>query len=369
MKRKNIKKITINKKTIVVFLIIVITFILFIFIINKPKSYNTSYNINKYLIKEKYNKKDHLYTFNISINNKEYIYTFNTNYIKKRKLINKIKVNKNTDNICILPVSNYIKFYPICYQDSFVTLNLVDNKINYKYKKISNINKTYNKIKIYNLYNNYYLIYNYDNFIYLGDNSKKININTNNEYSLDNLYQYNNYLIIPIIDNYYIQEFNLININNSKVYKIKLDNKISKDIRYLGNNKNYVYFIDNKESIEYKLNIKKKVLEELTTGIIIKNNKEYEYPISDIIKKDIDFININKSFILENNILYKVNDNIKIKVTNNIIDKIININNDEVYYLSKGVLYVYNMYDGDIKLLENFEWNFNKDNQIYIFNK
>jgi hypothetical protein len=368
MKRKSIKKIQINKKTIIVFLILLSIFIIFIYSINKPRSYKSTYKINKYIVEEKYNKEDTSYIFNITVNKVTYTYKFNYIYQRKRHLIDKITVNTDKESTCILPTSTYIDFYPICYKDSYISLNLTNNDINYKYMKVNNKSKTYKKIKIYNLYNKNYLVYNYTGFLFIGNNNKNILLDTNNEYSLDNLYKTDNYLIIPLVEDYYIKEFVLINGINSKVYKISNDMDISNDISYLGKYKNNIYFIDYKEEKEYLINIKKKKIKELDDGVIIKNNKLVDMDIEDILKMK-ESSNTKDSFILEDNILYKVNDNIKIKVTDKVIDKIISISYNEVYYISNGILYVYNMYDGEIKLLENFEWNFNMDNQIFIFNK
>ncbi len=248
-------------------------------------------------------------------------------------------------------------------------MNLVDNNLKYKFKKTNNKYSEYKKVKIYNLYDKNYLVYNYNGFLFIGDSNKNVKLDTNNEYSLDNLYKTNEYLIVPIIDNYYISEFIFINGINSKTYRVKVDYDISKDIRYLGEYKNNLYFIDNKEEREYLINIKKRRVEELEKPVIVKNNKITITTIEDIIKKNLSFINKNNSFVVENNTLYKVNNNIKIKVSNKEIEKVVSVSDYEVYYISKGILYVYNMLDGEIKLLENFEWNFNRDNQVYIFNK
>lgn len=368
MKRKSIKKITINKKTIVVFLIILGIFWLFVYIINKPKNYKSSYNVNKYKVVEEYNKKNSSYLFKIMINKIEYSYLFNEDYVSKRHLINKIDVIDNNDNTCILPKSNYIDFYPICYKDGYLSLNLVDNNLKYKFKKNNAKYSEYKKVKIYNLYDKNYLVYNYNGFLFIGNNNKSIKLDTNNEYSLDNLYKTNDYLIVPIIDNYYISEFIFINGINSKTYKLKVGTDISKDIRYLGEYKNNLYFIDNKEEKEYLINIKKRKLEELEDPVIVRDNKIIVTTIEDIIKKNLSFMNVNNSFVVENNTLYKKNNNIKIKVSDKEIEKVVSISDYDVSYISKGILYVYNMYDGEIKLLENFEWNFNRDNQVYIFN-
>ena len=368
MKRKSIKKITINKKAIVVFLIILGIFLLFVYVINKPKNYKSNYDVGKYKVVEEYNKKSGSYLFKMTINKKEYSYLFNEDYVSKRHLINKIDVSKNNDSTCILPKSSYIEFYPICYKDEYVSLNLVDNNLKYKFKKTNNKYSEYKKVKIYNLYDKNYLVYNYNGFLFIGDNNKNVKLDTNNEYSLDNLYKTNEYLIVPIIDNYYISEFIFINGLNSKTYKVKVDTDISKDIRYLGEYKNNLYFIDNKEEREYLINIKKRRVEELEKPVIVKNNKITITTIEDIIKNNLSFINKNNFFVVENNTLYKVNNNIKIKVSNKEIEKVVSVSDYEVSYISKGILYVYNMYDGEIKLLENFEWNFNRDNQVYIFN-
>ena len=61
----------------------------------------------------------------------------------------------------------------------------------------------------------------------------------------------------------------------------------------------------------------------------------------------------------------KAND-INIRISDKNIDMIINYNNDTVYYLSKDNLYMYNNYYGEVLLMNNYEWNFNKIKMIFI---
>ena len=49
--------------------------------------------------------------------------------------------------------------------------------------------------------------------------------------------------------------------------------------------------------------------------------------------------------------------------------KIMDQNKDKVYFLSKDKLYVYSPLSGIKLLLENFEWNFNYENMIFVYNK
>ena len=39
---------------------------------------------------------------------------------------------------------------------------------------------------------------------------------------------------------------------------------------------------------------------------------------------------------------------------------------NDIYYISDDKLYVYSSFDGDKLLVENFEWNFNYKNIVFI---
>ena len=76
------------------------------------------------------------------------------------------------------------------------------------------------------------------------------------------------------------------------------------------------------------------------------------------------------NYILVNDELYLYywNQNNRIKVSNNKIRQIVYTNDDSVYYLVGNTLYKYNDIQGEVKLVEYGEWEFNYQNLIFINN-
>lgn len=358
-----------NKKGILTLIIILLLFLFFLYFYNRPQDYEKTYQIDNYEIAEKYSAKDHNYIFTITRDDITYPFLISNDYLNKRNLITNIKYKEEKNTKCILPESDYLKFYPLCYQDNyFLSLNSTDNSLKYTYYLNKEKETSYNDMVIYDLYNKKYLIYNYKGFYYLGTDNKNINIYKDDNYNNEFIYQINNYLVMGhTIDEFFIDSFIIINSKNGKKDEVVLPEKINAKIRFLGHYRNKVYFIDEKEKKEYELNVKKKKIVE-TKGIILENDTFKEYKVSTIINKNLSFSK-SKDFdyrIINNKLYFNVNKQ-DILLTNNYVTKIIKIDKESVYYLSNDYLYVYNLYDGDILLLNNFEWNFNNDNVIFIF--
>lgn len=354
--------------------IIVITFIfLFIFFglfYFKPRDYSKEYKINNFKIVEKYNVSNNYYNYVIINEKKIFVYKFNSNYKNKRNLIKNIKINKDKKSYCILPESDYLEFYPLCLnnKNELVTLNTVNNNISYEYKKIKSIRDTYKKIHINSIYNKSYLIYNYTGFEHISDEYNSIKLYEKDIYDNNFIFQFKENIIVPNIENnYFIKSFYLINGINGKKEEIKLNESITLNIRFLGAYKNSIYFIDEKEEKEYEINLRKKEILEIS-GKIFDGKKFVNYNVKTIKNKNLEFKKTNDfEYKIINNKIYQVIDKNKILLSNTKVDKIIKIEDYSVYYLSGDKLYVYNLYDGEIFLLEYFEWNFNNTNVIYIF--
>jgi len=358
-------------KLVMLISILLISFSLFLYFIFKEYSYEKQYVINKFKITEKYNKKSNYYVFNIEYNNINYPYIFKHKYIKKRELIKDIKSYSNDLETCIIPTSDKISFYPLCSKDKEIyTINLSNiNDIPYKYKNTKIINEEYNKIYINVLNDNSYLLYNYKGFYLISNDMKKeIELFTKDIYSIDLVYQIDNYLVLPDYNqSYFFDKIYLINIDNGKVKEINMDYKISFDSVFLGDYKNKVYLLDKKNEQEYTINIKKNKIEEIDF-LILNNNKLEKTTYRDIVNNNLSFKNniVYTYKIIDNN-LYKIINNTKIKLSNREVTEIIKNDDENVYYLSKDNLYMYNNIYGEILLLTNFEWNFNNTNMIYIY--
>ena len=360
MKKKEIK--------LKIFLLILIfLFITFLIIIFKPYNYTKIYNLNNFKITENYNKDLKYYKFILEKDDITYSYIIDSKYNHNRKLINDILISNDENEECILPKSKKQEFYPLCSKDNEVyTYNLSNIKDFYNYKKIENINDKYNNIEINYLNDKKYLLFNYKGF-YLLDNKSEIKIFDNDIYNMELIYEYDNNLLIPDYNSsYYFNKFYIINMLNGKLSELKLDNEISFNSVFLGDYKNNIYLLDKKEEKEYKINIKKKKVEE-TEFLILENNKLIKTNYRNIVNNNLVF---NKEYVynyeIVDNVLYEIIDNNKIKLSNKNVQKIIKKDNNTVYFLVNDNLYMYNNIYGEVLLINNFEWNFNNTNMIFI---
>ena len=103
------------KKLYMLIGIIILSFLIFLYIINKSKEYTINYKFNNYEIKESYSKNYYGYFLTVKYDNTEYPIFLQNRYIKKRKLINKIVVNKEKENVCldIVAINKKTQFVPL----------------------------------------------------------------------------------------------------------------------------------------------------------------------------------------------------------------------------------------------------------------
>lgn len=364
-----------KKKIKVILFSIVLLIIISVFLYIRFKSYNyeVSYTINSFKVDEIYQIKDNEYTFYIKNDKQTFSYSFNHKYIRNKELIDEIKLYEDNDEICILPLSDKIKFYPICYNNSEYTFYNLSNQTipDFKYQKLNITEISNDELKINYIKDNKYLIYNYNSFYFIKDNKiKEIKLFEKDHYTLDLVYELNQYIILPNYDTeYYFNKFYVINMINGKIKEIEFNNKISFNSVFLGDYKNKIYLLDKKEEKEYVINIDKEKIEEIDFTIL--NNKKLEkVTFKEIINNNLKFDNQPKDNyeIIDNKLYQKINEH-KILVTNKLVDKIIKEDKDSntIYYLSKENLYMYNNIYGEILIMSNFEWNFNNTNVIYIY--
>ena len=357
------------KKIAFLILLIIIIFI-FIFIRYKSYTYETKYFINEYEIIEKYNTKDKKYTFYIKSDNKIFPYILSKKYIRNKELINEIKVYDNEKGLCILPISKKVDFYPVCYNDeeyTFYNLSNINIK-DFEYNKITENLKQKDKIKIHYTNNQKFLLFNYNGFYYINEDSiKNIELFEKDIYTLDLIYQMNEYIIIPNYnENYYFTKFFVINMNNGKTKEINCENEISFTSKFLGDFKNKIYLLDKKEKKEYRIDINKLKIEEIEYTIL-KDNKLQKTNFNELNNNNLVFDNIPiNTYDIKDINLYQKIDKYRILITNKKVDKIIKEEKDTIYYLVKDNLYMFNNIYGEVLLINNFEWNFNNTNMIYI---
>ncbi|MBR1416936.1 MAG: hypothetical protein IJ572_03875 [Bacilli bacterium] len=360
----NIKKI--------ILLILLVILIVYIVI---PKSYDKKYKIKEYDIHETFNKKNNRYNISISKDSNIYDFNFDSKYIGK-KLIKDIDVKESDKSICIIPKIDKFNTIPLCKRNNEnIDYHLIDDIDLSNYFKEETIdNKTTNNITTYNLLDKKYYIWNYNGFTYIDSKGNDtINIFNNDQYDISLATKVKNYLVIPNYDSSYnFKELIIIDINNQKKDTWSINFDISFDSYILGTIDNTIYLVDKKNKVEYSLDVKNKKLKtignEAIDGVIYTNNNLEKISMSKLLNNNLLFdYSYDQNFILEDNKLYLQTSNIKILISNKNINKIITKDDNYVYYLVDDTLYYYDVFMGEVKVMQNFEWNFNNDNMIFIY--
>ncbi len=365
------------KKIYILISIFILSFMVFLLILYLPKNYKLTYKINNFQITESYSLEKQLYQFIINDNDKSYPLLLLGKYHRNRKIIQKIsEIGSNDENCLIITIANNI--HPICYKDDkLVDYRLLSQEIKDQFKddtSYSNeIKNEYNNTNIYNYYAKDFYIWNYKGYDFLNENEHKtINLLDEDNYNNNLVFKNNRYLITPNYDEqYYFTKYMIIDHEKTELFELEFNKEIAYNSYYLGEHKNNIYLVDKKNKKEYKINIKKESISEIGNankkGTIytgkwenISLNKlvNNEYTFSEKIIYDYKIINEHLYLDIDNNLIL---------ITNNKVKYIVYIDQDEVYYLAKDVLYIYTPKIGEVKLLENSEWNFNYKNTIFIF--
>ena len=353
----------------IVYIIVLILIIIIYWII--PKSYEKNYKIDDYNIKELYNNKTKRYNLNISLDNISYDYNFDSNYNGK-KIIKKID-NVGNDNYSCIKVSIKDKSDVIlCDGIDYHLINEIDFS-EFK-KEYNNDSKLIDNTYVFNTLNQKYLIWNYNNFSYIDSKDNyKIELFKNDYYNINIATIINDNFVIANYDNSYnFKELIIINLKNKNKEIWQLNFEMSFESYILGTIDNYIYIVDKKNKTEYRLDIKKREMKVVGTennGGIIYNNGNYEdISMYKLINNDLEFdYGYDQKYIIDNNRLFLNTKNNKVLVSNYNISKIIYQNNNYVYYLVDDILYYHSNDTGEVKIMQNFEWNFNNSNVIFIY--
>ena len=387
--------------------IIIILFLLIIPILLLRKVFIREYDIiyekNKYIVNEIYTYEDKTHTYEINIKNKtqELTYILNNDFNKNKKIINNLKVYKENDLTCILPI--YIKKIDnklYCLKDNTQVSNyyLKDNE---SYKKILKKAKKY-KIKTYSKNNKtttYKKLQVYDNNISREDlftiwDYKGISIIENDKKRYIKFLDYDLYDDVKTIiyDKYFVlfENNHVDGIKNIHYYdlekdKLKIYNPeivISKDFYINGVVDNLIYVTDNKTKKEYTINLKKEEIAQINKANeyltyydnefksltksdyfmetqIFRNKKVLDEKISKVehIKEN------NIYYYLENNNFYRqrLNRNKELLFS---LDEIKEwkIISDKIVIISKDTLYIYDDSRGLVPIVKSNELNYNYDN-------
>lgn len=200
------------------------------------------------------------------------------------------------------------------------------------------------------------------------DTKKKIDIFDKELYNVNLIGYTDDYLVIADYDaNYTFRSFYTIDFKKGELKSHELDRDIYFDSYFIGNDKNKLYIVDNKESVMYEWNAKNDKLDKINSKVL-KNGEWQEVNIKTLLNKKEQFTyKTNFKYKLEDNNLY-LNYNTKL---NTLVEKnitsIVKIDNENIFYLKGSDLYHFSPKTGSKKLLSYFEWNFNYERMIYIY--
>lgn len=367
------------KKTLIIVLNILILVVLLKYFLS---SYNISYNIKEYTIKTTYNKKYYYFEIKDKKNN---IYSFD---IYDNRKLYKIKISKiekivGEDFECIYPVVNDFKTYPLCYKENIlVDYNLIDSPLLSKYKNVEKNNEKDNDFIYFNSLdsNTYVALWNYKGYTIMnGKSYNKIELFKNDKYNNDLSYQLNNNIYMPNYDmEHEFNELVVLNIETLIKKTIKLEYNIDYDSYIVGSIKQKIYLFDNKHSILYEIDTKKEKIKIIGSNqkgyVMYKNDKFIScsktlYTVKKIKYNDISS-NSNYKYLFGDGTYkqYESNSKVKTKIFDNEIN-ILKQYKDEIYYLDKDTLYLYNPLNGSKKVFYNYELEFNSNNTIFIYIK
>lgn len=362
------------KKIIKIFLVIIILFIIFLFVYLTPKDYDLDYQLNGTKVIEKYHKDDKYYEITLEYKDKDYKYISFNKYNKSRKIIDNIDIFEKEDYTCLIPQSNVIESYPLCKKENdnmdYHLIEGLEKEISTGYyPKIKTIKQKYKNIEINYLDDKTYLIWNYNGIDIINkENSKTVNIFEKDIYDISLAFIWNKNLVIPDYENdYYFKKFYIYDLEKERLTNWKLKNSIYFDSYILGFYDNSVFVFDRKQKKEYEIVPHKKKIRSISPRILNKN--EWKKVSSNKLNSQLIYFEYDEiiSYEIKNNKLYKLIDDYEILLSNQKVKDIIYYNNNEVYYLVDDILYKYTLEQGEVKLISNFEWNFNYENMIFVY--
>ena len=404
------------KKIIKLILALIIIFLLLELILYFFKTdHNITYTIkNKdqtYKINEVYKNKKYYF----KITTKDEIYSFETNdeFYKQKKVITTIYSYEKDNLKCIYPAlknkntnTNILcsnKKGPVAFTNEEENLSSFIENLqekgydSFSWQEKSNKSKKIGTLTAYqdNLEENTYIyIYKYNGFYTISkDSLNQLNLFENDTYVNHLGTNVGKYYIIPNYDDKY--DYNTlyrIDMINNKIKTINLKETISKDSYINGVIEDEIYIFDKDALVQYKINPKKKKVEEVGNkkdGVLyydleFKEDDVYNFRDNEMTFKTIDdyinklennttikFIEKNQDsyyYQTKNNDVYYYNINSKVKVflfNKNITD--FKLVKDTIFFISEDNLYSYSFLNGLSKLLTYSELDFNSKNRLAIY--
>lgn len=395
-----------KKLMVIILLILIIIFVRHIIKTN----HKVEYKISNYKIIENFKiiNKKHQYTIRISNKDKVYTYILNKNINKQKQIIKDMKTYKSKNISCIIPIYKNKKLenniYCLNGKEQVSNYSLQNNKDyknilkkanKYNIQSISNSNKTskYKKINIYKdniSEKDIYTIWDY----------KGIYIIKNNNYQYKSILSndiYDNVMSI-IVNKYYvifdnrsvngIEKIYYYDLAKDKLKEFTSQEKISKTSYVNGIYNNEIYVTDTKEKKQFKINVKKEKVEEISTNneyFLYRNNKKTILDKTSFFKKNQYFTNykvenkkiesqdikedLNYYYYRKNNKFYsqikgnKYNSEYLFELSD--IDEW-QVIDENIILISDGILYKYSEREGLNKIVESNELKYNYEN-IYNY--
>ena len=367
----------ISIKKIVAVLVFFALFIFLVFHFFVRLDYHISYQVDSFQITESYHSDFDYYSFTFEHEDGRVYYALldHQDFFEK-KVVTSIESLQEGNEKCILPKSKKVNFNYLCHDgDSQISSYLVSDSLKNQLGISSNseeaIYRNNEKTTIYNSLNDIVFVWNYRGFSVIDSQSdSEISLFSKDIYQPSLISNVKSYLIIPDYEQeYFFNRVYVVDMKTKKSTIVDLPNKISFDSRILGVYDNTVYLIDKHEQKEWKFDVETKALEQVGNSEIgkIYQNGFQEVSINKLVYQDVSF---NNSMIVqyENNdgSFYQIWDGKKIKIRDNPVKSIVGYKDGTVYYLIEDCLYSFSETMGERKILQNFEWNFNYSNVIFI---
>lgn len=389
-----------------------------------------NYKIDNFNIKEtlSINKKNEFDNYYINIKNNEIdidVQILNS-FNKNKKILKKVKYEKIDDMVCILPIFEDGKILTdiLCSNkkiiNNYTNLKGKNNDLDnfayrmkdygYDFKKYeNNLKKSIDSkmVKVFtgNILDDHFIAFNtYKGINIINPKDEelvKINLFDKDIYDIKLAKGLKNkYIIFDYNQKHEFSKIYIFDILTGKKEEIKLKNKISNNSKIIGTFNDSIYLIDYKNKKEYELNVKKESIIEVGNSEIgyITNdckkivdiegkkilNKKYIMPNCSVYEKDKDYERVDLVggmnsgyyyYFKKNDNNYKIyrsnvqKPNIKLYITET--DNIDNIQYDKeyIYYLKNNQLNYYSDKTGIRTLMENTEFEFNKNLNYNLYIK
>ncbi len=327
--------------------------------------YTVNYNIDKFNIEEKV--LDGYTYIKINYEDNTFVYKFDLKRGLKRNRVESIKLNETDGYLCVMPIIKNLDTYFLCSKDDdLFTLSTLDVLEEVKFSEdIEYVNKLN--------YNEFIYLWKYDGFYTLNKDLETINIFNSDRYSNDLMYSFDKYIVFPVYDKEYLfSDFYLLDMSTGKYKTIKTKYSINYDSYYVGNRKNNIYLFDNKNNVLYEINYKKlnvKVVGDEMKGFIkYEGNKKKSASLSEYTNDKITYFSGEDSFLEVNKNYYSYDGDTWIKYfSEEDIEVVGNVNNN-IYFIYEDNLYKYSNSNVSL-ILHYFEYNFNKSNITFCYNK